>query len=72
VIRYEDLVKDPTTILFRLHDLTAPITHQIRVEPPELRYPAVDLAPLARALLPVISVLTPFYPDIERDLARRL
>jgi hypothetical protein len=70
VIRYEDLTADPAGTLAQLHPKRAPIKIVIREEPPDKRHPSVDVALLARRLLPLAPHFKKFYPDFAESLSR--
>lgn len=73
VIRYEDLIRNPASQLSLLlrghHRGFGALTHPILDQAPEDRYPAVDLAELARRLRPILPLIERFYPDYRETLA---
>jgi hypothetical protein len=70
LVRYEDLMRDPTTALSRIHGPVKELNIPLKPEAPEARYGNVDLGALAHALRPIAPLATPFYPDFQEDLAR--
>jgi hypothetical protein len=70
ILRYEDLIADPVRQLSRLHGRVGAISHALAPEPPEKRYRDVDLAVLAKLLVPIAPLVARFYPDFEESLAQ--
>ncbi len=72
VIRYEDLVRNPASqlsLLLRGERREVAVTHPMLDQAAENRYPAVDLAELARRLRPILPIIERFYPDYPETLA---
>jgi hypothetical protein len=70
VLTYEALVRDPAATLRPLTDSSAAISHPIREINLKTRYPGVDFAALAQALLTIEADIEPFYPDFAASLRR--
>lgn len=68
VIRYEDLVSDPVSVLSRIHPAVDRISCAIWVKRVEERYPTVDLTLLARLAIPLSSFAERFYPGFQSSL----
>ena len=68
VLTYEALVRDPAATLRPLSGSPAPVTHPIREINLKTRYPGVDFAALAQALLPIEADIEPFYPGFAASL----
>jgi hypothetical protein len=49
-----------------------PLVYPVRSFDPRTRYPGVDLASLARALLAIEADVEPFYPDFAASLRPHL
>lgn len=69
VLRYEDVIADPAGSLRVFSAQCRPPLRALAAYDPVMRYPAVDLPPLARALRPILPAITPFYPDFPATLA---
>lgn len=67
VLRYEDTTADPAGSLAVLTPHSAALA-SLPAYDPATRYAHVDLGHLARALLPIRSRITRFYPDFETSL----
>ena len=72
VLTYESIVLDPSAALRPLSGSAAPLAHPVRVVDPRTRYPGVDLAALAEALLAIEADVEPFYPDFAASLRPHL
>jgi hypothetical protein len=70
ILRYEDMTADPEGQLSRIHGQIVPVTHPIKIETIESRYPLVDVKPVARALRRIAPQIRKFYPDFDADLDR--
>ncbi len=68
VLTYEALVRDPAAALHPLSGSSAAIQHPIREINLKTRYPGVDFAALAQALLTIEADIEPFYPDFAASL----
>ncbi len=68
VLTYEALVRAPAATLRPLSGSPAPVTHPIREINLKTRYPGVDFAALAQALLPIEADIEPFYPGFVASL----
>ena len=68
VLRNELIVQDPSAALRPLSGSTALLAHPVCAVDPRTRYPGVDLAALAEALLAIETHLEPFYPDFAASL----
>ena len=68
VIRYEDLVANPAATLSAMQPAGDGIRHDIHRQSAKERYPAVDLAELARRLEPIAPLADPFYPGFRETL----
>jgi hypothetical protein len=69
VLRYEDILADPTGKLEALSGRRHPPAYLRRAHAAHERYPTVDFPRLAIALRPIIPLARPFYPDFEASLA---
>lgn len=72
IVRYEAVVEDPGQALAPMSGSHASLTHPIRAANPRSRYPHVDLAALAEALLDVATDIEAFYPDFRASLRKYL
>lgn len=72
VLRYEDLIATPETVLARFGVTAASPLRPLRPESPALRYPCLDLRPLAAALWKISPLCEPFYPDFTASLEKTL
>ena len=69
ILRYEDLMADPTRELSRLTVNARPIIRPLTAMDAATRYPGVDLRRLADALRCISPVAERFYPNFTRDLS---
>jgi hypothetical protein len=69
ILRYEDLMAAPRQHLARFSAKARDPGRALRAYDPARRYPGIDLAILAEALLPLAPVAETFYPGIEESLA---
>lgn len=72
VLTYESIVRDPGAALRPLSGSAMPLVYPVRSFDPRTRYPGVDLASLARALLAIEADVEPFYPDFAASLRPHL
>ncbi len=70
IFRYEDFITNPNCEIRRLVPQAAAMRRSLSAVDISLRYPNVDLPMLARALLPIVGSIMPFYPNIAEDLSR--
>lgn len=63
LLRLEDLIRDPAATLTRSGIECTDLVHQFHSEPPEVRYPNVDLDVLNDALWPIRHSIRIFYPE---------
>ena len=68
VLRYEDIVADPTRHLATIIGRPVVATPVRQPFAPQSRYPGVDLAPLASALRRLVPLATLFYPHFAASL----
>jgi hypothetical protein len=68
VLRYESIVPDPSAAVRPLSGSAAPLRPSGARRRPGARYPGVDLAALAEALLTIEADVEPFYPDFAASL----
>lgn len=70
VLTYEAMVRAPAATLRPLSGSPAAIHHPIREINLKTRYPGVDFAALAQALLAIEADIEPFYPNFAASLHR--
>ena len=68
VVHYESIVRDPGAAIAPLSGATAPLTYPVHAVDLRTRYPGIDLAELAKALLALEAEVEPFYPDFVASL----
>lgn len=68
VLLYESIIHDPVSALRPLSGSALPLTHPVRAIEPRTRYPGVDLAAIAAALLRIEADVEPFYPGFATGL----
>jgi len=70
VLRYEDLIADPSAAIAGLSPRRAALSPSLEDYDIAQRYAGVDFAKLAMALLPIGDLAERFYPDFARSLDR--
>lgn len=68
VVAYEAVVQDPGRALAPLAGSVTSLSHPVHAADPRARYPHVDLAVLAAALLDIAGDVEPFYPEFRASL----
>ena len=68
IVRYEDLLANPTATLSRLTSNAQPPTRFLQAIDPASRYPGIDMPRLAQALRCITPIAERFYPDFADSL----
>jgi hypothetical protein len=68
VLRYEDMIADPAAALAKFGVRAGPSSRSLAGGDPSVRYPSVDLRPLAEALRAIAPLGERFYPGFATSL----